>query len=178
MIEYKKDFEWKECYEKQKRTKLALIIAIIGTFFTALGDVTFGLDFGVVLIIIADIFWGLYTMTYMKINQKVSAMKVNRDLGIVAIIIYTIILLITNNKNSKEGRSIDSIIRNDSRFNSITFMSIFWIWISNIYKCIYYAWNINNILYNICDTNNYKYCFYKNMIGKMCNFFKKNLNNE
>lgn len=79
-----------------KFTLLALIIAIIGTFFTALGDVTFGLDFGVVLIIIADIFWGLYTMTYMKINQKVSSMRVNRDLGIVAIIIYTIILLMTN----------------------------------------------------------------------------------
>lgn len=79
-----------------KLTILALIIAITGTFFTALGDVSFGLDFGVVLIIIADIFWGLYTMTYMKIDEKVSAMRVNRDLGIVAIIIYTVIILITN----------------------------------------------------------------------------------
>lgn len=79
-----------------KFTILALIIAIFGTFLTALGDVSFGLDFGVILIIIADIFWGLYTMTYMKIDEKVSALRVNRDLGIISIVIYTVILLFTN----------------------------------------------------------------------------------
>lgn len=79
-----------------KYTIIALIVAIIGSFLTALGDISFGLDFGVILIIIADIFWGLYMMTYMKIDEKVSAMRVNRDLGIVAIVIYTVILLITN----------------------------------------------------------------------------------
>lgn len=78
-----------------KYTLIALIIAIIGTFFTALGDISFGLDFGVVLIIIADIFWGLYMMTYMKIDTNISAMRVNRDLGIISILIYTIILLVT-----------------------------------------------------------------------------------
>ena len=78
-----------------KYTLIALIIAIIGTFFTALGDISFGLDFGVVLIIIADIFWGLYMMTYMKIDTKISAMRVNRDLGIISILIYTVILLVT-----------------------------------------------------------------------------------
>ena len=79
-----------------KYTLLALIISITGTFFTTLGDLNFGLDFGVILIIIADIFWGFYTMTYLKIDEKISAMRVNRDLGIVAIVIYTVILLITN----------------------------------------------------------------------------------
>lgn len=79
-----------------KYTMLALIIAISGTFLTTLGDLSFGLDFGAILIIIADIFWGLYTMIYIKINEKVSAIRVNRDLGIVAIIIYTLILLVTN----------------------------------------------------------------------------------
>lgn len=79
-----------------KYTMLALIIAISGTFLTTLGDLSFGLDFGAILIIIADIFWGLYTMIYMKIDEKVSAIRVNRDLGIVAIIIYTLILLVTN----------------------------------------------------------------------------------
>ena len=78
-----------------KYTLIALIIAIIGTFFTALGDISFGLDFGVVLIIIADIFWGLYMMTYMKIDTNISAMRVNRDLGIISILIYTVILLVT-----------------------------------------------------------------------------------
>lgn len=79
-----------------KFTLLALIIAIVGSFFTALGDISFGIDFGVVLIIIADIFWGLYTMTYMKIDTKISAIRVNRDLGIIAIIIFTVIILLTN----------------------------------------------------------------------------------
>lgn len=78
-----------------KYTLIALIISIIGTFFTALGDISFGLDFGVVLIIIADIFWGLYMMTYMKIDTNISAMRVNRDLGIISILIYTVILLVT-----------------------------------------------------------------------------------
>lgn len=78
-----------------KYTLIALIIAIIGTFFTALGDISFGLDFGVVLIIIADIFWGLYMMAYMKIDTNISAMRVNRDLGIISILIYTVILLVT-----------------------------------------------------------------------------------
>lgn len=78
-----------KCERKQimnKYTMLALIIAISGTFLTTLGDLSFGLDFGAILIIIADIFWGLYTMIYIKINEKVSAIKVNRDLGIVALI--------------------------------------------------------------------------------------------
>ena len=79
-----------------KYTLIALIIAIIGTFFTALGDISFGLDFGVVLIIIADIFWGLYMMTYLKIDTNISAMRVNRDIGIISILIYTVILTVTN----------------------------------------------------------------------------------
>ena len=78
-----------------KYTLIALIIAIIGTFFTALGDISFGLDFGVVLIIIADIFWGLYMMTYLKIDTNISAMRVNRDIGIISILIYTVILTVT-----------------------------------------------------------------------------------
>lgn len=94
-----------------KFTLLALIISIIGTFFTALGDVSFGLDFGVVLIIIADIFWGLYTMTYMKIDEKVSAMRVNRDLGIAAIIIYTVILLVTNQFTGLFNLGIANILK-------------------------------------------------------------------
>lgn len=94
-----------------KFTLLALIVAIIGTFFTALGDVSFGLDFGVVLIIIADIFWGLYTMTYMKINQKISAMRVNRDLGIVAIIIYTVILLLTKQFSELFNLGVTNILK-------------------------------------------------------------------
>ena len=79
-----------------KYTLIALIIAIIGTFYTALGDIRFGLDFGVVLIIIADIFWGLYMMTYLKIDTNISAMRVNRDIGIISILIYTVILTVTN----------------------------------------------------------------------------------
>ena len=34
-------------------------------------------------------------MTYMKIDTKISAMRVNRDLGIISILIYTVILLVT-----------------------------------------------------------------------------------
>lgn len=79
-----------------KFTILALVLAIIGTFLTALGDLSFSFDNGVLLIIFADIFWGLYTMLYMKVNKNISALRVNRDLGIIAIIIYTIILLVTN----------------------------------------------------------------------------------
>lgn len=94
-----------------KITLIALIIAILGTFFTALGDISFGLDFGIVLIIIADIFWGLYTMTYMKIDEKVSALRVNRDLGIIAIIIYTVILLITNQFTGLFSLGLENILK-------------------------------------------------------------------
>ena len=177
--------------------------------------------FYVVLIIIADIFWGLYTMTYMKINQKVSAMRVNRDLGVVAIIIYTIILLITNQfrglfrlgfsnilKIAVISALIDvgtiityyvairiisgvkcSILSLASPIISFT-LSYFYlgerIVLMQFGGCILlFVSSIllamrdfieskqkseNNKENNICDTNNYKYCFNKNMIGKMCNF--------
>lgn len=80
---------------KNKYTIIALLIAIIGTLMTALGDIRIGFDLGIALVIIADIIWGFYIMVYNKIDDNISAIRINRDLGIVAIIIYTIILLAT-----------------------------------------------------------------------------------
>lgn len=94
-----------------KFTILALIIAVIGTFFTALGDISFGFDYGVLLIIFADIFWGLYTMLYMKIDNNISALRVNRDLGIIAIVIYTVMILVTNQFVSIFNLGIFNIIK-------------------------------------------------------------------
>lgn len=94
-----------------KFTILALIIAVIGTFFTALGDISFGFDYGVLLIIFADIFWGLYTMLYMKIDNNISALRVNRDLGIIAIVVYTVMILVTNQFVSIFNLGIFNIIK-------------------------------------------------------------------
>lgn len=50
-------------------------------------------------------------MTYMKINQKISAMRANRDLGIVAIIIYTVILLLTKQYSELFNLGVTNILK-------------------------------------------------------------------
>lgn len=74
---------------------IALIVSLIGTYFTTVGDSNINIDFGAILIIVSCIFWGIYMTIYKKINDKISVVRINRDLDYIALAIYTLFLIST-----------------------------------------------------------------------------------
>ena len=90
---------------------IALIVSLIGTYLTTVGDNNINIDFGAILIIISCVFWGMYMTMYKKINDSISVVRVSRDLDFVALSIYTLFLLLTQEFNQLFALDIMIIIK-------------------------------------------------------------------
>lgn len=90
---------------------IALIISLIGTYFTMAGDNNINIDGGAVLVIIASVFWGIYMTLYKKINEKISVVRITRDLHIIAIILYTVFFIYTKEISELISFDITIIIK-------------------------------------------------------------------
>ncbi|MDD4386612.1 MAG: DMT family transporter [Clostridia bacterium] len=84
---------------KNKYVISALIIAVIGTFFTSNINnslFNFNFDLGVLYVLIGTTAFAIYTMLISKSNHKISVFRINRDFTIVAFILISIICAFTN----------------------------------------------------------------------------------
>lgn len=84
---------------RNKYAVSALIIAIIGTFFTSNINnslFNFNFDLGVLYVLIGTIAFALYTLYISKTDHRISVFRINRDLTIVAVILMSIICAFTN----------------------------------------------------------------------------------
>lgn len=90
---------------------VALVVSLIGTYFTTVGDSNINIDFGAILIIISCIFWGIYMTIYKKINNGISVVRINRDLDYIALAIYTLFLVLTKEFNELFTLDIGIVIK-------------------------------------------------------------------
>lgn len=75
---------------------LALVISLVGTYFTAGFGMEASIDIGAILVIISSLCWGIYMTFYRSIDKAVSVVRINRDLDYIALLIYTVIMIISN----------------------------------------------------------------------------------
>jgi len=84
---------------KNKYVVSALIIAVIGTFFTSNINnniLNFTFDLGVLYVLIGTISFAIYTMLISKADHRISVFRINRDFTIVAFILISLICIFTN----------------------------------------------------------------------------------
>lgn len=96
---------------KDKYFITALLVALLGTFFTSNINnsiLNLKLDLGILYVFIGSIGFAFYTMIISKTNNEISVFRINRDISAVALVIMTVICIFTN--EFKQLFQIDMLI--------------------------------------------------------------------
>lgn len=74
---------------------ISFLIAFMGTYMLIIGNNETTIDYGIVLVILSTIAWGIYILIYELIDYKLSVIEINRNVSLICFIIMTIFMCLT-----------------------------------------------------------------------------------